>query len=79
MVSATSSTTAVFSAGPDGDRRVELALAWEPAGLGWLPDGRLLVVARLERAVMRVEPDGSIVTHGELGPLATFHANDMVV
>src|ERR1019366_2146802 len=37
---------AVASAGPSGDVRVELKVPGEPAGLGWLPDGRLLVVAR---------------------------------
>ena len=50
----------VQSAGTDGDVRVELEVPGEPAGLGWLPDGRL-------------------VHHGDLHPLATFHGNDMVV
>ncbi len=70
---------AVFSASPDGERRVEVSFDGEPAGLGWLPDGRLLVNSRLDRAVMRREPDGTIVRHGDLTPWATWHANDMVV
>jgi sugar lactone lactonase YvrE len=69
----------VFSATPDGERRVEVDFDGEPAGLGWLPDGRLLINSRLDRAVMRREPDGSIVRHGSLEPWATWHANDMVV
>jgi sugar lactone lactonase YvrE len=69
----------VFSASPDGDRRAEVKIDTEPAGLGWLPDGRLLVVSRLTRTVLRVEADGSVVEHGDLKPWATFHANDMVV
>ena len=51
----------------------------EPAGLGWLPDGRLLVVARKPRTVLRLEADGTLVQHGDLSPIATFHGNDMVV
>ncbi len=70
---------AVCSVSPDGDRRVEVAFDGEPAGLGWLPDGRLLINSRLDRAIMRREPDGTIVRHGSLEPWATWHANDMVV
>jgi sugar lactone lactonase YvrE len=69
----------VSSAGPAGDARVEVALADEPAGLGWLPDGRLLVVGRTTRTVIRVEPDGRQVVHADLSALAGFHCNDMVV
>jgi sugar lactone lactonase YvrE len=69
----------VFSVSPDGERRVEVEFEWESAGLGWLPDGRLLIVSRLDRSVMRWEPDGSLVRHGDLEPWATWHANDMVV
>ena len=70
---------AVFSVSPEGDRRVEVDFDGEPAGLGWLPDGRLLINSRLDRAVMRREEDGTIVRHGTLTPWATWHANDMVV
>jgi sugar lactone lactonase YvrE len=70
---------AVCSVSPDGNRRVEVAFDGEPAGLGWLPDGRLLFNSRLDRAVMRREPDGTIVVHGSLEPWATWYANDMVV
>jgi sugar lactone lactonase YvrE len=70
---------AVFSAGPSGDRRRELDVGGRPSGLGWLPDGRLLVVSMLERVVLRREHDGVLVRHGDLAPWATFHGNDMVV
>ncbi len=70
---------AVFSVSPEGERRTEVAFDGEPAGLGWLPDGRLLINSRLDRAVVRREPDGSLVRHGVLTPWATWHANDMVV
>lgn len=70
---------AVFSAGPDGDRRRELDVPGRPSGLGWLPDGRLLVVCMTERSVLRVEPDRTLVHHGDLTPWATWYGNDMVV
>jgi sugar lactone lactonase YvrE len=69
----------VRSAGASGDVRVEVEVPGEPAGLGWLPDGRLLVVARKPRTVLRLEPDWRLVGHGDLNPIATFHGNDMVV
>ncbi|HUA95593.1 MAG TPA: SMP-30/gluconolactonase/LRE family protein, partial [Acidimicrobiales bacterium] len=70
---------AVFSVGTDGDKRREVDVPGQPSGLGWLPDGRLLVVRMTSREVLRREPDGSLVVHGSLHPWAGFHANDMVV
>jgi sugar lactone lactonase YvrE len=51
----------------------------QPSGLGWLPDGRLLVVSMRDRRVLRQEADGRLVTHADLSSIATGHANDMVV
>jgi sugar lactone lactonase YvrE len=70
---------AVFSIDEAGERRAEVPVPFEPAGLGWLPDGRLLIVNRVERSLVRREPDGTLVTHGTLTPWATWHGNDMVV
>jgi sugar lactone lactonase YvrE len=69
----------VSSVGDDGVRVVELELDDLPSGLGWLPDGRLLVVAMESRRVLRVEPDGAIVEHADLSAIATGRCNDMVV
>jgi sugar lactone lactonase YvrE len=65
----------------DGEVRTEVTLDGDerPSGLGWLPDGRLLFVAMLARKVMRREHDGSVVEHADLGDVATFHCNDMLV
>jgi sugar lactone lactonase YvrE len=49
-----------------------------PSGLGWLPDGRLLVVSMQNRKVMRLDPEG-LVEHADLSAVATYHCNDMVV
>jgi len=69
----------VFSVSAEGERRTEVAFAGEPAGLGWLPDGRLLINSRLDRIVLRREADGSLVPHGTLHPWAAGNANDLVV
>ena len=49
-----------------------------PSGLGWLPDGRLLVVSMTDRRLLRLE-NGVLHEHANLSEIATFHANDMVV
>jgi sugar lactone lactonase YvrE len=69
----------VSSVGADGVRTVELEIDDFPSGLGWLPDGRLLVVAMESRRVLRVEADGTVATHADLSGVATGRANDMVV
>jgi sugar lactone lactonase YvrE len=69
---------AVKSVGVSGGLRTELEIDDQPSGLGWLPDGRLLVVGMHHRQVLRVDPDG-VKVHSDLSAVATFHANDMVV
>ena len=54
--------------------------ATAPPGLGWsidwLPDGRLLVTGE---ALMRIEPDGSMVRHADLSGLGVDGFNEIVV
>lgn len=73
----------VFAAtiGPDGRGAEEqvLGLDSQPSGLGWLPDGRLLVVSMEDRRVLRREGDGTVVVHADLAEVAGGLANDMVV
>lgn len=73
-------THEVLSADEDGgDLRVEAVVEQQPAGLGWLPDGRLLIVSMRDGRVLRREPDGTLVTHAERGTLTKGHLNDMLV
>lgn len=69
---------AVKSVGEAGDVRTEVELDDQPSGLGWLPDGRLLLVAMRERAVRRLDP-GGLVLHADLSHLTAHLCNDMVV
>jgi sugar lactone lactonase YvrE len=64
---------------PDGTLERIVHVEHEPSGLGWLPDGRLLVVSMQDRRLLRREPGGELVEHADLSALATFHCNDMVV
>ena len=65
----------------DGEGRVEViaTVPGQPSGLGWLPDGRMLVVSMLDRKLLRQEGDGRLVEHADLSKIATYHCNDMVV
>ena len=50
----------------------------QPSGLGWTPEGDLLVVSMLDRRLLRW--DGStIVEHADLSGLVASPCNDMVV
>jgi sugar lactone lactonase YvrE len=51
----------------------------EPSGLGWLADGRLLVVGMKRRVVYRMEEDGSLCVHADLSAVARGVLNDMIV
>jgi sugar lactone lactonase YvrE len=63
---------------PSGAAETIVEVPQQPSGLGWLPDGRMLVVSMLDRRVMRLE-DGSLVEHADLSRFAPAPCNDMVV
>ena len=49
-----------------------------PGGLGWLPDGSLLVVYMTQRRLMR-RAENHWVEYADLSSLASYHCNDLVV
>ena len=51
----------------------------QPSGLGWMPDGSMLVVSMRDRRVLRVRDGGAPEVHADLSELAPWHLNDMVV
>lgn len=69
---------AVKSVDMAGAVRIELEIDDQPSGLGWLPDGRLLVVAMHGRRVLCAGRDG-ITVHADVSAVAACNANDMVV
>src|SRR6266702_8464769 len=54
----------------EGNSEVVVRVRSFPFCIDWLPDGRLLIVSSRDRAVLRREPDGSLVTHTELSGLS---------
>jgi sugar lactone lactonase YvrE len=69
----------VYRIAPTGELERIVEVPGRPSGLGWLPDGRMLVVSMDHRCVYRQEADGALVRHAELGEIAGGDANDMVV
>jgi sugar lactone lactonase YvrE len=63
----------------DGACEVVASVEGSPSGLGWLPDGRLLVARGEPAQVLAVSPDGSVAVHADLSGLAAYPLNDMVV
>ena len=69
---------AVKSMDTAGRVSIEHRFEDQPSGLGWLPDGRLLVVSMRALKVLRQEGTG-FVEHADLSGLARHMCNDMVV
>jgi len=61
-----------------GERETIVEVPACPSGLGWLPDGTLLIVSMEDRRLVKLV-DGRLEHHADLSPWATFHCNDMVV
>lgn len=61
-----------------GKTEIVVEVPGRPSGLGWRPDGTLLIVSMTDRRLMRFA-GGKLAVEAELKPLATGHCNDMVV
>ncbi len=74
-------THRVLAIDPEGSGSLETVatLEGQPGGIGWLPDGRMLVASKHERLVLRLERDGSLAVHADLRQLAPWHVNEMIV
>ena len=62
-----------------GDVREELTVDGQPSGLGWTPDGSLLVVSMLDHRLLRRSPVGEVTEVASFGEHCGGPANDMVV
>src|SRR3954465_8343627 len=70
---------AVFTYDADGREQKMVEVEAQPSGLGWLPDGDLLVVSMKDRRVLRRSPDGTLTEHADVAALTSGHLNDMIV
>lgn len=72
-------TQGVYRVNDKGIAKKIVHIEQQPSGLGWLPDGRMLVVSMKDRKVLRLENDGNLVVHADIWEHCGGHANDMVV
>jgi sugar lactone lactonase YvrE len=68
----------VVSMDPTGKAETVVEVPQQPSGLGWLPDGRMLISSMLDRRVLCFD-GGQLTEHADLSDLATGQCNDMVV
>ena len=70
---------AVFAVDAEGRDEEVLTVEGQPSGLGWLPDGSLLVVSMRDRRLLRRSPSGEVSVHAEVGHFCGGPLNDLVV
>ena len=69
---------AVFNVDENGTLEKVVDIPNQPSGLGWMPDGSMLIVSMLDRKVMKFK-EGQLSVHADLSKLTAFRCNDMVV
>jgi sugar lactone lactonase YvrE len=69
----------VITVSSDGREEEVMEVEGQPSGMGWLPDGSLLVVSMLDHRILRRSADGSLSMHADVSEFCTGHLNDMVV
>jgi sugar lactone lactonase YvrE len=69
----------VLAVDTDGRSEEVVTVEGQPSGLGWLPDGSLLVVSMKDHQVLRRSPEGDVTVHADLTEHCGGPLNDMVV
>jgi sugar lactone lactonase YvrE len=72
-------TQRVLAVSTDGTVETYASINGLPAGIGFLPDGRLLIASMRDHKILRREHDCSIVEHADLSALVPGELNDMLV
>ena len=72
-------THSVHRMAPDGTLSTIATVPQQPSGLGWMPNGEMLIVSMIDRKLMRLDADGALHEHADLSAHAGWHCNDMVV
>ena len=68
----------VMALGLQGVAETVARVPQRPSGLGWLPDGTMLIVSMLDRQLLRLDR-GELRPIADLSAIATGPCNDMVV
>lgn len=69
----------VYTVSSTGSEQLVLEVEHQPSGLGWMPDGSLLVVSMKDQRVLRRARDGTVSEHADLSRFTDSPLNDMVV
>src|SRR5438105_2033126 len=69
----------VLATAPGRPAEIACRLDDAPAGLGWLPNGDLIVVAMRSRQLLRCDATGRLHLHADLSTLVPAPLNDMVI
>ena len=69
----------VLTADTDGNAREVLEVEAQPSGIGWMPDGSMLVVSMRDHRVLRWTEEDGVSEHADLSEYCGGHLNDMVV
>jgi sugar lactone lactonase YvrE len=69
----------VLKVSTEGASEIVATVPEQPSGIGWLPDGDLLVVSMKDRRVMRRNAFGVLRVHADVTAVTGSFANDMVV
>ena len=69
----------VFTLDADGNETRVVTVETQPSGLGWLPDGTLLISSMLDMKVLALGDDGQLRDYADLSAIAEYKGNDMVV
>lgn len=72
-------TRKVLTFEPDGTAHTVAEIEGTPSGLGFLPDGTVLVVSQADNRVMRIGPSREVEEYADFGEVATNRGNDMLV
>jgi len=69
----------VFRVSPEGEGSVVAEVPEWPNGLGFLPDGDLLIASLRDRRLLRLGKSGRLSLHADLAGLSPYWLNDMLV
>ena len=68
----------VYTLDLEGNYEIIVEVPNQPSGLGWMPDGTMLIVSMKDRKLLAFK-DNTLEERADLHELAGFHCNDMVV
>jgi sugar lactone lactonase YvrE len=62
-----------------GAEEVLLEVPGQPSGLGWMPDGSMLIVSMTDHTLLRRAPDATVSVHADVTEFCGGHLNDLIV